>query len=320
VAHEVGHLPARDPRRAPRRRARPVGAAISCGNAIPSRRPERVTAWRRRARTRELVAVDRRRVDVDPADAEADPGGRSRSDSVSGIASPSRAITIPFISVPSTKLLEDRTPARPTRERLVQVRVEVVERLDPEDAALAARVGGLQHRREARPRRRRSPSRQRRAPRRSAAAARPPRRVPPHRDLVRHPVRDVSDADPGRPSASATAATTGTARSADTVSAPSIRRGAGDLGDRVDVGEVDDLGDVRLARARRVRVAVDRDDAQPSLLRLQRSRGAGGGRRRRRGRSSRAGRDLAAALLTVLLGDFRHAVTLRKRTDVLYYS
>ena len=41
---------------------------------------------------------------MDPADAEADPRRRRRSESVSGKASPPRAITIPFSSRPSWKL------------------------------------------------------------------------------------------------------------------------------------------------------------------------------------------------------------------------
>ena len=53
---------------------------------------------------------------------------------------------------------------------------------------------------------------------------------------------------PGRPSASATAATTGTARSADTVSTPSTSCRRADVGDGLDVGEVDDLASSAAAR------------------------------------------------------------------------
>ena len=79
----------------------------------------------------------------------------------------------------------------------------------------------------------------------------------------------VSVPIPGRPRASATAATTGTARSALTVSTPSSRSRARRLQHRVDVGEVDHLGDVGLREARRVGVAVDGHDAQAELFRLQ---------------------------------------------------
>ena len=79
----------------------------------------------------------------------------------------------------------------------------------------------------------------------------------------------VSMPIPGSPSASATAATTGHGAvgrdgqdAVDGVATP-------DLGDGGDVGEVDDLADVGDLQARRVRVAVDRDDAQAELLRPQ---------------------------------------------------
>ena len=73
---------------------------------------------------------------------------------------------------------------------------------------------------------------------------------------------------PGSPRSSATAATTG--------HGPVRRDGqhsvdalaATDLRDGIDVGEVDDLGDVGGAEARRGLVAVDRDDAQPPGLRM----------------------------------------------------
>ena len=41
----------------------------------------------------------------------------------------------------------------------------------------------------------------------------------------------------------------------------------GGVGDRLDVGEVDDLALVGRGKARRFRVAVDGDDAQPELAR-----------------------------------------------------
>jgi hypothetical protein len=42
---------------------------------------------------------------------------------------------------------------------------------------------------------------------------------------------------------------------------------AAGLGHRVDVHEVDHLGNVGLVEPERVRIAVDRDNAQPELLR-----------------------------------------------------
>ena len=100
--------------------------------------------------------------------------------------------------MPSTNPSRIASPLGRLGERRVEVRVEVVLRLEPEDAALAARVGGLQHRGEA--------DRLAGGTARSASAAhgREPRlrhaRVgerAPHRDLVRHPVRRLR-ADPGQ--------------------------------------------------------------------------------------------------------------------------
>ena len=73
----------------------------------------------------------------------------------------------------------------------------------------------------------------------------------------------------GSPRRSVTAATTGTARSAETVSAPSTAWRRATSVDRVDVGEVDRLGDVGDLQPERVGVAVDRDDADALLARLQ---------------------------------------------------
>ena len=120
-------------------------------------------------------------------------------------------------------LLDDRLVGRRLGERRVQVPVEVVERLEHEQAALAAGVGRLQDGREAdglgRRHRLAPHAHGRVAGLRHAALGEPA----PHRDLVRHQVRRLPSRSPGRPSSSATAATTGTARSAETVSTPSIR-------------------------------------------------------------------------------------------------
>ena len=107
---------------------RPSGAAISCGNAIPVSQPERVHRVRRDAlRLFELVAVDRRRVDVDPADAEADAGraqpvGERQRDRLAAAREHD-----PVHLHPLDELLEDRLAARRRGERLVQVRVDVVD-------------------------------------------------------------------------------------------------------------------------------------------------------------------------------------------------
>ena len=114
------------------------------------------------------------------------------------IASPPRAITIPFISVPSTNSSRIASPVGRRRERLVQVRLDVVERLDAEDAALPARVGRLEHRREA-DLVGRAPALGDRAQRREARLRHADLGEPAaHRHLVRHQVRGLG-ADPGQP-------------------------------------------------------------------------------------------------------------------------
>ncbi len=125
------------------------------------------------------------------------PVGRSRSERSSGYGSPPRAIDEPVQLQPVGELLDDRLAGRRLGERGVQVPVEVVERLEQEEAALAARVGRLQHRRE--PDRlgggrRLAPRAHRGEPRLRHAALGEPA---PHRDLVRHQVRRLR-ADPGQ--------------------------------------------------------------------------------------------------------------------------
>ena len=71
---EVGHLPARDPRRALDDDDAPVACRDQLREARSRPEAERVHGVRGDAlRLLELLRRDRRRVDVDPADAEADP-------------------------------------------------------------------------------------------------------------------------------------------------------------------------------------------------------------------------------------------------------
>src|SRR5262249_48942853 len=88
----------------------------------------------------------------------------------------------------------------------------------------------------------------------------------PHRDLVRHQVRGLR-ADPGQPETLrdrgddwySTVGRDGQS-TVDFVPAPN-------LGDGLHVREVDDLADVGVAEAERLRVTVDADDAQPEVPR-----------------------------------------------------
>ena len=95
----------------------------------------------------EHVRVDRRGIDVDPADAEADPGRaqpvgqRERK----GLAAASDHDPVQLEAV--VEAFDDRLLRRRLGERGMHVGVELVLRLDVEDPALAAGVGRLQHRR-----------------------------------------------------------------------------------------------------------------------------------------------------------------------------
>ena len=247
---------------------RPSGAAISCGNAIPVRRPSACTVCTAIAlRHRQLLRRDRRRVDVDPPDAEPDarrphPVGERQQDPLA-VARDHDAVHLRAVDV----LLEDRLAASATRR--------------------APRAGDGRRRRATRRGTRRAGLRCR------PASAPPGSRLRRPRDASRTSVRTaakrgcgtpasasrrriailwvikcaVSVPIPGRPRASATAATTGTARSADTVSTPSICKPRRRLQHGRDVGEVDDLRDVRLGEPRRVGIPVDGRDAKAELLR-----------------------------------------------------
>ena len=92
------------------------------------------------------------------------------------------------------------------------------------------------------------------------------REPPPHRDLVRHQVRglgaDARQAERlGDGRDDGYGAVGGDRQDAvDLVAPPDLRH-------RFDVGEVDDLADVRDREPRRLGVAVDGDDAKPELAR-----------------------------------------------------
>ena len=143
VAGEIGHLPARDASRhldeltPPRRRRSPAGRRSHCSG------PSHGRHGRRRARPRAGCPRQRRGIDVDPADAESDSGGRRRSDSVSSSTFPSRAITRPLISIPSGSPPGSPPPSQiPPASR---VALQVARRTPDHHAALAARVRRLEH-------------------------------------------------------------------------------------------------------------------------------------------------------------------------------
>ena len=178
----------------------PSGVAISCGKAIPFSSPS-VRAVQRRdpLRLLELVAVDRRRVDVDPADAEADPrrpqpvGQRQRPRlAVAGDHDPVHLGAL-------DELLEDRLLRRRRRRapRAGAPRcrptdsTRKIPRCPPESAGFS--TAGKPTSSAARWRSDSVRSAANRGCGTPASAS-----APPHRDLVRHQVRRLG-ADPRQP-------------------------------------------------------------------------------------------------------------------------
>ena len=231
---------------------------------------ERPTAPRPRAPRAPAARAEAGGVDVDPADAEADAGRAQpvgeRHELRLAAASDHDPVQLEALD----EALEDRLARARLGERGGQVALELAPRLDPEEAALAARVGRLQHRRQ----RRRPASAASTSLAEASAGERRLRDAGVGEDAgasraCSSCARATSVPIEGRPSRSVTAATTGTARSADTVSGAVDVMAAGDLGDRVDVGEVDGLADVGDLQPEGVGVAVDADHAQAALARLQ---------------------------------------------------
>jgi hypothetical protein len=208
----------------------------------------------------ELIAEERRGIEVRPPDAETDPGWAQavgqRQQLDASIARDRETVQLE----PVVERLDNCLAAAGLRQGGVEVRVEIVRRVEPEDAALPARVGGLEHRRQAGRLQRRvllaQPAQSCERRLRDAAL----REQAPHRDLVRHEVRGLR-ADPRQPERlrdrgdDRDRAVCGHGQHAvDLVPARSV-------GDRLDVGEVDDVPLVGCRQAGRVRIAVDGDDA-----------------------------------------------------------
>src|SRR6478672_84388 len=151
------------------------------------------------------------------------PGGRSRSDSVRGIISPSRASTMPFISIPSTYSSRIASPLGETASaswRWASISsidsTRNTPRCPPESAGLSTAGNPT------------SSAARRRSEIDLTAAKRgcgTPTSASRRRIAILCVIRcAVSTPMPGSPRASAIAATTGTARSALTVRTPSILR------------------------------------------------------------------------------------------------
>ena len=205
---------------------------------------------------------------MDPAHAEADPG---RSQAVGERQRQRLAAACdhdPVQLEAVVEALDDRLAARRLGERGVQVRVEVLARGDEEDPALAARVGRLQDGRHAD--RVEGGARAQEVARGGEARLRHARvgERAAHRDLVRHQVRRVG-ADPRqaerlRDGGDHRHGTVGRDRQ-DAVDGVT----AADLGDRLDVGEVDRLATSADGQAERLGIAIDGDDPEAELSRPQ---------------------------------------------------
>ena len=149
MQRQVRHLPAGDPRRA----LDEVRVVVLADDQLRERdavlEPERVHGRDRRLlRFCEWIGEEPRGIDVDPADAEADPRRpqsiRKRQRRHLATARDREPVQLdPFVVA-----LDDRLFGRRLGQRRMQVGFEVVDRFEHEDAALAARVRRLQHRRE----------------------------------------------------------------------------------------------------------------------------------------------------------------------------
>ena len=270
VADEIGHLAARDPRRHLDDRDRAVRVRDELREGDPVAQAEHLDgSGGDPLRELELVAVGRRGIDVDPADAEADPRRPQpigqRHDLGRAAARDHDPVHLRALDEP----LEDALLLGGLGERRVEVAVEVV---------LRSRSGRRRAGRPSRPASAppgtptvssaRLPSTSERTAANGGCGT--PSSANARRITILLRIR-CATAVPivGSPRRSVTAATTGTARSAETVSAPSTRVAPRDLGHGVDVGEVDGLADVGDLEPGRVGVAVDGDDADALLARLQ---------------------------------------------------
>ena len=231
----------------------------------PVREPERVHGVRRDAlRLLELVAVDRRRVDVDPADAEADarraqPVGERQRDRLAVRARSRSRSSRCRRRTPRGSPRRSATPSAPragARRSSSSDSTRKTPRWPPESAGLstAGKPTSSAARRVSAIDRTRGEARLRHA------RVGEPRA---HRDLVRHQVRRL-DADPGQP---ARLGDRGDDRDgavgADGQHAVELeprRR----LEHRGRVGEVDDLRDVRLCEAERVGLRSTAATRRPS--------------------------------------------------------
>ena len=200
--------------------------------------------------------------------------------------SPPRAITIPFISMPSTNAStiascvgDSRSASPRSRSRSPALSTRKTARWPPESTGL--RTAGSPDAASAD-----VASSVERTVANGGCGTPASARALAHRQLVRHPVSGI-DSDSREPQLARPPRRRPEPRGRPRPSTPRRRDAAGRPRSPRDIGEVDDLGDVGRGESGRLGVAVDRDDSQVLALAHARSRGAGGAPRRRRGRSSR---------------------------------
>ena len=217
---------------------------------------------------RQAGPVQRRRIEMDPADGEADAGRaepvRKRQQLHFAVTDDGHCVHLD----PVQELLDDHLAGRRLADRVLEVGLDIRGRLQPRHAALAARVGRLDHGREAdvlRGRERLAERLRRAEPRLRYAGL---GETAPHVHLVcQYPSRVGPDA-----------------RQAERLGDGRHRGNRAVRGDRqhavrtdparcldrsLDVAEVDLLEEVGVFLRDRVGVAVDRRDAEAELLRAE---------------------------------------------------
>ena len=269
MPHEIGHLATGNPRCHLDDRHRSVRVSDQLRKRDPVTEAKHLDCAAGDALGEiELIAVGGRGVDMDPSDPEADPG---RSQPVGkrqhlGLAVPRDHDPVHLRSL--DKPLEDAFLLRRLRQRCMQMAVEVVGALDPENASLAARIGRLQdrwhsHRGQGSTTLDERAHRRERRLRHAVLGERAS-----HHDLVPHPLRHHGP---------------------DRREAKSLRHGCDDgygaicrhgqravdlmalrdLRDCVDVREINSLRDVGSLKPGRISIPVNRNDADALFARLQ---------------------------------------------------
>ena len=252
VEGQIGHLPAGDPRGDLDDERPAVVGDDQLRERDPVPQAQRAHGPQRDAlRLLERVAEEPGGIGVDPADPEPDAVGAQAVGEQQRIRLPAARDHQPVQLEAVGEFLEDRLAGRRFRQRRVEVTLEVGERAQQEEAALASRVGRLQHGRKAdrvggcsglAPDTDRRELRLRHPALGEAAA---------HRHLVRHQVRGLA-ADPGQAELLRDRRDDGHGAVGRDGQRPVDAVPPGDVDHRVDVDEVDHLRRVGLGQSGRL--------------------------------------------------------------------